>query len=136
MQNYLCDLEIDTTMMILADGSGVSWYNALSPEAIVQLLQKEHEHPATFRRFYESLPIAGVDGTLKNQMKGTIAAGKIHAKTGTLTGISGLSGYAITADNHLLAFSMLGNHFPGKVSQLREVQNKIMEILAGYRSDK
>src|ERR1041385_4654586 len=134
VREYLLNAGIDTSRVILFDGSGVSWYNAISPDEIVDVLQKEFNDKSTFRRFFESLPIAGVDGTLKNQMNGSAAEGKVHAKTGTLTGASGLSGYITTADNRLLAFSILGNHFPGKVSVLRKAQNKIMELRVKFRS--
>ena len=130
VKSYLSGIGIDTSRIILADGSGVSWYNAVSPADIVRLLEKEFANKETFQRFLASLPVAGVDGTLKNQMIGTRAMGNVHAKTGTLTGVSSLSGYITTADNKLLAFSILANHFPGRTSLLRDMQNKIMEVLA------
>jgi len=132
MKEYLDSLGIDTTKMNLADGSGVSWYNTISPGAMVQLLNKQYADRGTFNHFYESLPIAGIDGTLKNRLIGTRAEGKVRAKTGTLTGESCLSGYVTTADNKLLAFSFLFNHFPGETSHLRSVQDKILNLLTMY----
>ncbi|HEY6192148.1 MAG TPA: D-alanyl-D-alanine carboxypeptidase/D-alanyl-D-alanine-endopeptidase [Bacteroidota bacterium] len=134
MKSALATMGIDTAKMILADGSGVSWYNAISPAAIVQLLKSVYEDRDRFERYYESLPVGGVDGTLKNRMKGTPASGNVHAKTGSLTGASSLSGYVTSADGKLLAFSILCNHFPGRISILREVQDKIVELLAGSRA--
>jgi D-alanyl-D-alanine carboxypeptidase/D-alanyl-D-alanine-endopeptidase (penicillin-binding protein 4) len=128
IKEYLTSVGIDTSKMILADGSGLSWYNAISPDAVVQLLFHEYHTPA-FRRFYESLPIAGVDGTLKNRMKETRAEGNVHAKTGSLTGVSALSGYVKNRDGVTLIFSMLCNHFPQKILSLRNAQDNIMNIL-------
>ncbi|MDI6767703.1 MAG: D-alanyl-D-alanine carboxypeptidase/D-alanyl-D-alanine-endopeptidase [Bacteroidota bacterium] len=130
IKNYLASEGIDTSKMILVDGSGVSWYNAISPDAIVQILQKQYERKTTFKRFYESLAIAGVDGTLKNRMKGTRAEGNVHAKTGSLLGVSNLSGYVKSADGKLLAFSILCNHFPGESKILKEMQDKVIELLS------
>ena len=130
MKEYLASLGIDTTAMILEDGSGVSFYNLISPSAIVRLLQNQYADERNYGRFHESLPVAGVDGTLMNRMRGTRAEGNVHAKTGTLTGASGLSGYIRTLDGKRLAFSMLCNHFPSKVKALREAQDRVMEILA------
>ncbi len=126
IKNYLVSEGIDTSKMILADGSGVSWYNTISPDAIVQLLKKQYEKKTTFKRFYESLAIAGVDGTLKNRMKGIQ---NVYAKTGSLLGVSNLSGYVRADDGKLLAFSILCNHFPGEIKIVREMQDKIIKLL-------
>jgi serine-type D-Ala-D-Ala carboxypeptidase/endopeptidase (penicillin-binding protein 4) len=131
LRSTLAEMGVDTTNMILADGSGVSWYNEISPAAIVQVLRNLYEDRDRFGRFYGSLPVGGVDGTLKNRMRGTRAEGNVHAKTGSLTGASTLSGYVTSADGKLLAFSILCNHFPSRISILREMQDKLVEILAG-----
>jgi D-alanyl-D-alanine carboxypeptidase/D-alanyl-D-alanine-endopeptidase (penicillin-binding protein 4) len=133
VKRYLQSIGIDTTLMILADGSGLSSYNLISPDAMVKLLFEQYNNKQTFRLFYESLPIAGIDGTLKNRMKGSRAEGNVHAKTGSLTGVSTLSGYVKTLDGHLLAFSIMCNHFPGEIRSLRTLQNNIMEVLASYK---
>ncbi len=136
IKQYLFSIGIDTTKMILADGSGLSWYNAVSPNTIVQLLYEQYKRKSTFKRFYESLPVAGVDGTLKNRMKGTLAEGNVHAKTGSLTGVSSLSGYVNSVDGEMIIFSILSNHFPSELVHLRNAQNNIMELLANYRHHK
>jgi D-alanyl-D-alanine carboxypeptidase/D-alanyl-D-alanine-endopeptidase (penicillin-binding protein 4) len=131
VREYLGLAGADTTLMILSDGSGLSFYNAISPRAIVALLMEQRRHGDTFASFYESLPVAGTDGTLQNRMKGTAAQGNVHAKTGSLTGVSSLSGYVTCADGTLLAVSILCNHFPFDIGTLRSKQNAIMELLAG-----
>ena len=133
MKEYLASMGIDTSLLIIRDGSGVSWYNAVTPAMIVALLNAQYKDKQTFETFYGSLPIAGVDGTLEHRLVGTQAAGKVHAKTGTLTGNSAISGYVATADGTLLAFSILCTHFPREISILRGVQDAILELLANTK---
>jgi D-alanyl-D-alanine carboxypeptidase/D-alanyl-D-alanine-endopeptidase (penicillin-binding protein 4) len=134
VKKYLAGTGVDTTRLILADGSGMSFYDAISPDAIIKLLTAQSGE--AFRRLYESLPVAGVDGTLKNRMRHGPAFGNVHAKTGSLTGVSALSGYVTTADHELLAFSMMCNHFPAEIVPLRAAQDSIMQILAGLKERK
>ena len=133
VKEFLISARIDTTNINLADGSGLSSYNLITPNSIVKLLQYEYANKGTFHRFIECLPIAGVDGTLKNRMKGTRAAMNVRAKTGTLFGASSLSGYVTTADWKLLAFSMMTNHYLGEIGDLRRAQDKIMETLVNLK---
>jgi D-alanyl-D-alanine carboxypeptidase/D-alanyl-D-alanine-endopeptidase (penicillin-binding protein 4) len=119
--------------MILADGSGVSWYNAVTPGDIVAVLTDQYRRKSTFGTFLASLPVAGVDGTLKSRMGGAETAGRIYAKTGTITGVSTLSGYATTLSNELLAFSIMINHYPGKTDALRDLQDRILTELVRLR---
>lgn len=130
IKRYLFSVGIDTAAIILNDGSGVSFYNIITPADMVMLLADQYYNPARFKRFSASLPIAGVDGTLHNRMRGSPAAKNVHAKTGTITGVSALSGYVTSADGRLLAFSIMSNHFPGDVKILRDVQDHILEALA------
>ena len=83
--------------------------------------------------FYDALPIAGVDGSLRNRMKGTAAAGKIHAKTGSVANARSLSGYALTADNHMLIFSLLANNWITSQSAVDSVHNRIVVMLASLK---
>jgi D-alanyl-D-alanine carboxypeptidase/D-alanyl-D-alanine-endopeptidase (penicillin-binding protein 4) len=130
VKEYLAGVGIDTSRMILADGSGVSWYTAVSPEALTALLRAEYGQGQTYPRFRASLSVAGVDGKLRNRMKGSRAEGNAAAKTGTLSGVGCLSGYVASADGRTLAFSILGNHFPGEGAVLRSLQNTIVALLA------
>ena len=91
----------------VADGSGLSLYNYVSAELLCMLLRHAWRSPAIRRALLPSLPIAGVDGTLKDRMRKTAAEGNVRAKTGTLTGISSLAGYCTTADGHELAFAII-----------------------------
>ncbi len=133
VREYLDHEGIDTSAITLVDGSGVSFYNAVTPNTIVGLLIRQHHNQRTFTRFYESLPIAGVDGTLHYRMRGTTAEGNVHAKTGSLTGVSALSGYATTKSGTLLAFSFLSEYFPKDISDLRNLQDRMLEFLTSFR---
>jgi serine-type D-Ala-D-Ala carboxypeptidase/endopeptidase (penicillin-binding protein 4) len=130
VMRYLHSVGIDTSMIMIADGSGVSWYNAATPNAMVRLLRYEALRQKTFSRFYSSLAIAGKEGTLRNRMTGARATDNVHAKTGTLTGVSCISGYVTSADNKLCAFSIFCNHFPGELRYIREMQDSILEFIA------
>jgi len=117
----------------IADGSGVSHYNLVSAELLLELLKYMYYNERDlFGLFYKSLPIAGVDGTLKNRMKNTLAQNNVHAKTGTLNGVSNLSGYVTSNEGHLIAFSILIQNFVKDYSTARDFQNKICELLAKY----
>lgn len=124
---------IDTSHITLSDASGVSWYNSVSPAEFTKLLLGEYRVRDTFERFRATLPVAGIDGTLANRMIGSRAEGNARAKTGTLTGVSALSGYITAADGTPLAFSILCNHFRGELAPLRTLQDSILTLLANYR---
>ena len=93
----------------VADGSGVSLYNYVTPDAQVALLRYAFKNPSIYQPFYAALPIAGVDGTLDERMTSGAAYRNVRAKTGTLTGVIGLTGYATASNGHQLAFSILIN---------------------------
>ncbi|MEX2190538.1 MAG: D-alanyl-D-alanine carboxypeptidase/D-alanyl-D-alanine-endopeptidase [Bacteroidota bacterium] len=130
---FLSEIGIDTTKYWIVDGSGVSHYNLLTAEMLVQLLTAMTKQPDTFGLFFESLPIAGVDGTLKTRMRGTKAEGNLRAKTGSIGGVSALSGYVTTADGERLVFSMLMQDFILPSRFYRNAQDAIGAILAGFK---
>jgi D-alanyl-D-alanine carboxypeptidase/D-alanyl-D-alanine-endopeptidase (penicillin-binding protein 4) len=134
VNEFLSSLEVDTTSYLMVDGSGVSHYNLINAETIVELLSKLYTERGLYGLFEASLPVAGVDGTLEDRMKGTAAEGNVRAKTGTLSGVSSLSGYVHTQDGDVLAFSILMQNFIGSPRPYRDAQDKIVELLAGFRS--
>lgn len=132
VKRFLSSLGIDTTRYVAVDGSGVSHYNLLTAEMLVQLLEGITRRDDIFPIFYRSLPIAGVDGTLKNRMKGTRAEGNLRAKTGSLSGVSSLSGYVRSRDGETFVFSILMQSFIGSAQPVRNVQDSIGVLLANF----
>jgi serine-type D-Ala-D-Ala carboxypeptidase/endopeptidase (penicillin-binding protein 4) len=103
---------IAPTSLQIIDGSGLSRRDTISPEAIVAVLQ--HMYDATGASpFMTALPIAGVDGSLSERMRNTAAAGNVRAKTGTMSNIRSLAGYAKTGDGETVAFVAMVNNFEG-----------------------
>lgn len=129
----MAGMGVDTTRIVIADGSGVSRYNLTSPEAVVALLAAMARQEALFPVWYNTLPVAGVNGTLSNRMKGTPAEANVRAKTGTLQGVSSLSGYVTDADGEQLVFSILMQHYPRASRAYRQVQDRIASFLAALR---
>ena len=112
----------------IADGSGLSLYNYVTPELMVSLLRYAYLKRDIMAVLYPSLPVAGVDGTLKKRMKGGAAQGNVHAKTGTVSGVSSLAGYCRAANQHLLAFCII-NQGIMKNAEGRDFQDKVCELL-------
>jgi serine-type D-Ala-D-Ala carboxypeptidase/endopeptidase (penicillin-binding protein 4) len=114
-----------------SDGSGLSRLNLTSADTLIRILRHMYQSPH-FAAFYEALPIAGVDGTLANRMKGTNAENNAHAKTGTLTHVSAISGYVRTKNKELLAFSFIANNFLAEKDAADQLQDKAIQRLARF----
>jgi D-alanyl-D-alanine carboxypeptidase/D-alanyl-D-alanine-endopeptidase (penicillin-binding protein 4) len=114
---------------VVRDGSGLSRYDYISPRTAVRILDAMRKSPH-FPVYYDALPIAGVDGTIRNRMKGTPAQGNVHAKTGSVALARSLSGYVTTADKHMLIFSFLCNNWTVPVTSVERVQDAIAARLA------
>ena len=112
----------------LADGSGLSLYNYLSAEAQVALLRYAWQTPNIFQTLFPTLPIAGEDGTLKRRMQDTAAQGRVWAKTGTVSGVSALSGYLVAPNGHYIAFSII-NQGVKQGSAGRRFQDRVCAAL-------
>lgn len=133
MRRQLFDWGVDSTGIVYYDGSGLSRHNLVSAETLVKTLVAMMRDSATFAVFYDALPIAAVDGTIRTRMAGTPAANNLRAKTGTLEFVRSLSGYVSTADDRLLVFSFLSNHFTVPVRDVTRLQDAIGVLLASYR---
>ena len=116
----------------MRDGSGLSRLNYIAPDAIVRILDAMRTSPH-FAVFRGSLPVAGVDGTIRNRMRDTPAAGNVHAKTGSVDKARSLSGYVTSADGRLLIFSLLCNNFTTPSREVEQVADAIAIRLAGLR---
>ncbi len=120
---------LDVEELRMADGSGLSRYNLVSPDLIADLL----EHMAgseNWDLWYSSLPIAGIDGTLANRMEGTAAEGNVHAKTGSLSAIRALSGYVTTAAGERMIFSILVNQYIGPSREIDSIVDPALALIA------
>ena len=112
----------------IADGSGLSLYNYVTSEILTRLLIYAYRDQRIFMNLYTALPIAGQDGTLKKRMKEPYVSGKVRAKTGTLSGISSLAGYALTPNYHMLAFCII-NQGIMKNAEGRGFQDRVCESM-------
>lgn len=122
---------MDLSQLRQVDGSGLSRGDYVSPANLVKLLTYLHTRK-DFPALYDSLPIAGVDGSLRNRMKGTAAAGNCHAKTGSLSHVTALSGYVNDRDGEPLVLSILMNNVSAPASQTHAAEDAIVEYLASY----
>ena len=112
-QDFYASAGISPDDVIQSDASGLSRHDLVTPRAIAALLTFVQKQP-WFETYFNSLPVAGVDGTLEDRMKNTPAAGHIHAKTGSVEHVRTLSGFAETASGRRLIFSFLSNNQGGK----------------------
>ena len=112
----------------IADGSGLSLYNYVSPELMTRLLRYAWRNKNISDCLLPTLPVAGVDGTLQGRMKKTKAEGNVHAKTGTLTGISSLAGYCTSPEGHELCFAII-NQGVMRNSDGRDFQDEVCQLL-------
>jgi D-alanyl-D-alanine carboxypeptidase/D-alanyl-D-alanine-endopeptidase (penicillin-binding protein 4) len=108
--------------IIQTDGSGLSRHDMVTPRAMLTLLRYAQTRP-WFESFFASLPVAGIDGTLEERMKNTPAAGRVHAKTGSVEHVRTMSGFADTAGGRRLAFSFMSNNEYGKSHETTDAMN-------------
>ncbi|WP_052391110.1 D-alanyl-D-alanine carboxypeptidase/D-alanyl-D-alanine-endopeptidase [Streptomyces sp. NRRL B-24484] len=133
VNGFLHRAGLEPTEARQVDGSGLSRHNLLTASRLTALLAYARTRP-WFATWYQALPVAGdarraVGGTLTNRMRGTAAEGRVHAKTGSMTGVDALTGYAERADGRTLAFAVLVNNFAG--SSPRSVIDAFAVRLAG-----
>jgi serine-type D-Ala-D-Ala carboxypeptidase/endopeptidase (penicillin-binding protein 4) len=121
-QDFYAAVGIAPDDVIQTDGSGLSRHDLVTPRAIATLLEFA-QGQTWFAPYYASLPVAGIDGSLQDRMKGTIAAGRIHAKTGSVEHVRTLSGFAETPNGRRLIFSFLSNNQGGKSHEAADALN-------------
>ncbi|TAG57661.1 MAG: D-alanyl-D-alanine carboxypeptidase/D-alanyl-D-alanine-endopeptidase [Oscillatoriales cyanobacterium] len=128
----LTQLGVNPNSYILADGSGLSRHNLISPEALVQTLRLMANSP-TGSIYRASLPVAGDSGTLKNRINSTPNRVILQAKTGTLSGVSALSGYIEVPNYEPLVFSIIINQSDLSASKMRSATDEIVLLLNRLR---
>ena len=128
---FLTQAGIDPSGLVMNDGSGLSRSDLVTADTTVQLLvyMSRHRSGSEFRL---ALPVAGVDGTLRNRMKGTPAQGNVRAKTGTLGTATSLSGYLFSAAGERLVFSLMINNPPRDANPRTEFTDAVAVLLASF----
>ncbi|MEG4024568.1 D-alanyl-D-alanine carboxypeptidase/D-alanyl-D-alanine-endopeptidase [Microcoleus sp. S13C4] len=132
LKTVLTQLGVNPNSYILADGSGLSRHNLISPEALVQTLRFMANSPAA-SIYRASLPIAGENGTLKNRFNNTPNRVILQAKTGTLSGVSALSGYIEVPNYEPLVFSIIVNQSDLSAAKMRSATDEIVLLLNRLR---
>jgi D-alanyl-D-alanine carboxypeptidase/D-alanyl-D-alanine-endopeptidase (penicillin-binding protein 4) len=133
VERYVRSQGVPAARLKMTDGSGLGRTNRTTPQDLGTVLRKAQAEP-WFPAWYQALPIAGYPdrmkgGTLWSRMAGTPAAGNVHAKTGTLTGATALSGYVKDASGRKLVFSIVFNGYSGGAP--KDLEDKIAIRLAG-----
>ena len=131
VKSFLKTVGIRPESLVLSDGSGLSRNDMITADSSVQLLtfMSRHRFADVFRA---ALPIAGVDGTLRNRLKNTAAENNLRAKTGSLSSAASLSGYVTTAAGEKLAFSVMVNNYPSDVDPRAACIDPIAVLLASF----
>ncbi len=120
-------LNLNTSDLTMYDGSGLSNLDNVTPQFMVNFLNKTF-NSSVGKKFYNYLPASGISGTIAYRMGGKLT-GKVHAKTGTLSGVSTLSGYVLTAKNHRISFSIMLNDLKySDRTNARRFQDKVVEV--------
>jgi D-alanyl-D-alanine carboxypeptidase/D-alanyl-D-alanine-endopeptidase (penicillin-binding protein 4) len=127
LRGFLNNAGIPNPECLFFDGSGLSRQNLVTPHAVVELLRYAAGQPWG-REFHDSLPVAGVDGSLADRFKDLDPEAHIYAKTGSLGGVKTLSGYALTANGEELAFSILANNYSMPSKRLNDVIDSIITV--------
>jgi len=109
---------------IVWDGSGLSRRDMVSPETVVRVLDTMRRSP-NFQTYYDAMPIAGIDGTLRARMRGTTGEANVRGKTGTLGNVRSLSGYVTTAGGATLVFSLLCNNYLVSTDYVTKIQDSV-----------
>ncbi|RKU09626.1 D-alanyl-D-alanine carboxypeptidase/D-alanyl-D-alanine-endopeptidase [Candidatus Poribacteria bacterium] len=132
VNEFLAEIMGEPPVHRFVDGSGLSRYNLLNAELLTKLLVYMYRNFELMPEYLASLPIAGTDGTLINRMQDVSAEKVLRAKTGTLSGVSALAGYTITADDEVFAFGILISHYVGSATPARDIQDHIGNYLTGF----
>ncbi len=129
VKQHLTEMGVDPQAYSIDDGSGLSRHNLVAPTTFVRVLSAMATTPVG-QIYRNSLPIAGVSGSLKNRMKGTSAQGIVRAKTGSMSGVVSLSGYINPPQYAPLVFSIILNQHDRPTAQMVEFVDEVVVLLA------
>ncbi|SEH68573.1 D-alanyl-D-alanine carboxypeptidase / D-alanyl-D-alanine-endopeptidase (penicillin-binding protein 4) [Halobacillus karajensis] len=133
VEDYMSDIGVESDTLRLRDGSGMSHVNMIPAHEISELLYQVQDKD-WFPAYLKSLPVAGnserfVGGTIRSRMQDTAAQNNVKAKTGSLTGVSSLSGYVTTADGETLIFALVFNNY---LDDVEDIEDEIAVTLAEH----
>jgi len=115
------------------DGSGLSRYDYLTPDALIGVLTYMWMNPALADSFRSSLPVAGVSGSLANRLKGTAGAAQVWAKTGSMSQVRSLAGYVVTAEGEPLVFAFMVNGFRVPMREIDAAMDQALVRLVAFK---
>ena len=124
-KTWLKKLGVDPAALTIEDGSGLSTYDRITPHDLVTILKYDWDGPNR-ALVLDDLPIAGVRGTLKSAYTGTAVAQRVFAKTGTLSHVSALAGYAANAKHGAVIFAFQVDDWIGEAAALRELRARVL----------
>jgi len=136
LADFLAEVGVDGEQLVLANGSGLNDVNRVTPAHITQVLHGMFKRFEVQPEFVASLAVAGSSGTIHSRFEDSPAQSRLRAKTGSLTGVSALSGYVETQDGSVLAFSVMMNDYQGRARTMWRIQDAIGIALARHHGDK
>jgi serine-type D-Ala-D-Ala carboxypeptidase/endopeptidase (penicillin-binding protein 4) len=132
IQEFMNELAIPKDTYVVADGSGLSRLSRLSPSQLIKVLSYMYRSFQVQGEYFSSLGIMGVDGSVDDRLENTPAKRRIRAKTGTLFGVSSISGYIEAGTDEIMAFSILINDPKMSLRSSKKIQNKILLLLLNF----
>ncbi len=136
VQTFVEQLGVPEDHFVFGNGSGLNDVNRVSPRLVAQVLSHMHRRTDLRPEFVSSLAVAGESGTIHGRFRDTLAQTRLRAKTGSLTGVSALSGYVATQDDEVLAFSVMMNDYDGSPRRMWRIQDRIGVALAEVGTSK
>ncbi|AAO89579.1 D-alanyl-D-alanine carboxypeptidase/D-alanyl-D-alanine-endopeptidase [Coxiella burnetii] len=127
---------IDFKNNLINDGAGLSRYNLVSPDQMAKLLRFAYNQKTIRDPLLKALPIGGKDGTLAGRMRSIANSERVHAKTGSMAGVSALAGYLRTRQNKVLSFAIMINGFVGETHAYSHLEDRLCEFLVKFSERK
>jgi D-alanyl-D-alanine carboxypeptidase/D-alanyl-D-alanine-endopeptidase (penicillin-binding protein 4) len=130
VQNYWKQKGVDLKGSYMADGCGLSRFNIITTKQLSEILRTVTLDSVVYKKFYESLPVAGKSGSLGKLCKGTLAENNIHAKSGYMTRVRSYAGYATSKKGNLLTFAIIINNYDCSPQQMKDKLEELMIAIA------
>lgn len=134
IRKFLVEIGVPDGAFVVGNGSGLNDVNRVTPAQITAVLGAMHQRFEVQPEFVASLAVAGASGTIIGRFENSPAISRLRAKTGSLNGVSALSGYVVTQNDKVLAFSVMMNDYNGRARTMWRIQDRIGIALARYRT--